>query len=212
MEWVEGGAVRRTRCAHVIVAVPASAARQIIKDLPGAVADGFGAVQYGPYVVAAPLTAERSAIPWGRHLRDGDTWACVQHVVQYRQRSARAGCRASLGGGGRRSGGVARRPGGSLMIYGASNLARRLLDRTDGQVRHVFMRDLAAIFPELPGPVTEMQVQRWPEGIPFSAPGRHRWQPALEQPVGRVHLAGDCLGARGRTLAPSPATKPHTRS
>jgi hypothetical protein len=29
-----------------------------------------------------------------------------------------------------------------------------------------------------------------------SAGGRHRWQPVLEQPVGRVHLAGDCLGVR----------------
>jgi hypothetical protein len=45
--------------------------------------------------------------------------------------------------------------------------------------------------------VTEIQVQRWPEGIPFSVPGRHRWQAALEQPAGRVHLAGDYLGARG---------------
>jgi oxygen-dependent protoporphyrinogen oxidase len=61
----------------------------------------------------------------------------------------------------------------------------------------VFLRDLAAIFPELPGLVTEMQVQRWPEGIPFSVPGRHRWQPILEQPIGRIRLAGDYVGARG---------------
>lgn len=40
-------------------------------------------------------------------------------------------------------------------------------------------------------------MRRWPEGIPFSAPGRHRWQPMLEQPAGRIHLAGDYLGARG---------------
>jgi protoporphyrinogen oxidase len=75
------------------------------------------------------------------------------------------------------------------MIYGASDLARRLLDRTDDQVRDVFLRDLASIFPDLPGLVTEIEVQRWPEGIPFSAPGRHRWH--------RVHIAGDYLGARG---------------
>jgi monoamine oxidase len=45
--------------------------------------------------------------------------------------------------------------------------------------------------------VTEIQVQRWPEGIPFSTPGRHRFQAVLEQPIGRIHLAGDYLGARG---------------
>jgi protoporphyrinogen/coproporphyrinogen III oxidase len=87
--------------------------------------------------------------------------------------------------------------GGSLMIYGASDLARRLLDRTDDQVRDVFLRHLAAIFPDLPGLVSEIEVQRWPEGIPFSLPGRHRFQPVLEQPVGRIHPAGDYPGARG---------------
>jgi hypothetical protein len=45
--------------------------------------------------------------------------------------------------------------------------------------------------------VTEIEVQRWPEGIPFSAPRRHCWQSVLEQPAGRVHLAGDCLWERG---------------
>jgi hypothetical protein len=74
----------------------------------------------------------------------------------------------------RRPGSVSRRSGRSLMVYGASDLARRLLDQTDDHVRDVFLRDLGAIFPELPGLVTEIEVQRWPEGIPFSAPGRHR--------------------------------------
>jgi hypothetical protein len=36
----------------------------VIKDLPRPVADGLGAVLYGPYVVAALLTRERSAMPW----------------------------------------------------------------------------------------------------------------------------------------------------
>jgi oxygen-dependent protoporphyrinogen oxidase len=64
VEWLHGGAVRRARCAHVIAAVPAGVAREIIKDLPSAVADGLGALRYGPYVVAALLTRERSAMPW----------------------------------------------------------------------------------------------------------------------------------------------------
>ncbi len=45
--------------------------------------------------------------------------------------------------------------------------------------------------------LTEMEVQCWPEGTSFSAPGRQRWPPVLEQPLGRIHLAGDYLGARG---------------
>jgi predicted NAD/FAD-dependent oxidoreductase len=45
--------------------------------------------------------------------------------------------------------------------------------------------------------VTEIEIQRWPAGIPFSAPGRHRWQHILERPAGCIRLAGDYLGARG---------------
>ena len=182
VEWLEGGAVRRARTRQVIVATPAPAAREIIKDLPGGTAAGLGAIRYGPYVVAALLTAERSAMPWD------DIYAMVAPGRAFNMFFNTASILRVPG---------PRRPGGSLMVYGASELARQLAERTDGQVRDVFLRDLAAIFPQLPGLVTEVEVQRWPEGIPFSAPGRHRWQPMLEQSAGCVHLAGDYLGARG---------------
>lgn len=142
------------------------------------------AVRYGPYVVAALLTGERSAMPW-----DG-IYAMVTPGLSFNMFFNIANVLREPGGG-------ARRPGGSLIIYGAADLGRRLLDRTDDRVRDVFLRDLATIFPELPGLVAEIEIQRWPAGIPFSAPGWHRWQAVLEQQAGRVHLAGDYLGARG---------------
>jgi oxygen-dependent protoporphyrinogen oxidase len=166
----------------VIVAAPAPAAREIIKDLPREMAEGLAAIRYGPYVVAALLTAEQSATPWD------DIYAMVTPGRAFNMFFNTA---STL----RRKG--PRRPGGSLMVYGASDLARRLAEQTDDQVKDVFLRDLAAIFPELPGLVTEIEIQRWPAGIPFSAPGRHRWQHILEQPAGYIHLAGDYLGARG---------------
>jgi len=166
----------------VIVATPASVARDIIDDLPAGIADGLNAIRYGPYVVAAILTAEQSAMPWD------DIYAMVTPGRAFNMFFNTASILRVPG---------PRRPGGSLMVYGASELARQLAERTDGQVRDTFLRDLAAIFPQLPGLVTEVEVQRWPEGIPFSTPGRHRWQPLLEQPAGCIHLAGDYLGARG---------------
>jgi hypothetical protein len=45
VEWHEDRAVRQAKCAQVIVAVPAGVAREIIKDLPGDVTDGLGAVR-----------------------------------------------------------------------------------------------------------------------------------------------------------------------
>jgi hypothetical protein len=63
---------------------------------------------------------------------------------------------------------------------------------------------------KLENAVPSLEVQRWPEVIPFSTPGRHRWHAVLEQPVGRVHLAGVHLlrvpgHARGGPLIVSPA-------
>ena len=182
VEWLEHGAIRRTMTRQVIVATPAPAARQIIKDLPSGTADGLSAIRYGPYVVAAMLTAERSAMPW-----DG----IYAMVTPGRAFNLLFNTASILRGPGQR------RPGGSLMAYGASDLARRLLDRSDGQICDAFLQDLAATYAQLPGLVSEIDIQRWPEGIPFSTPGRHRWQPALEQPNGCVYLAGDYLGARG---------------
>jgi protoporphyrinogen/coproporphyrinogen III oxidase len=123
VEWTEGGAVRRARCAHVIVAVPAGVARDIIKDLPGEVADGLGSVRYGPYVVASLLTGERSAMPWD------DIYAMVTSGLAFNMFFNTASVLRAPGpgpswrGGARGPGGVSRRPGGSLMIYGASDLA-----------------------------------------------------------------------------------------
>jgi oxygen-dependent protoporphyrinogen oxidase len=166
VEWLHGGEVQRASCAQVIAAVPAGAAREIIKDLPAEGADGLGAVRYGPYVVAALLTRERSAMPWD------DIYAMVTPDLAFNMFFNTAsvlrapGPGRSRDGGPRRpgsvprhSGSASRRAGGSLMVYGTSDIARRLLDRTDDQVRDVFLRDLGAIFPELPGLVTEMKVQ-----------------------------------------------------
>lgn len=182
VQWLDHGTTQRATARHVIVATPASAAREIIKDLPSEMAEGLAAIKYGPYVVAALLTSEQSATRWD------DIYAMVTPGRAFNMFFNTA---STLRGTG------PRRPGGSLMVYGASDLARRLAWHTDDQVKDVFLRDLAAIFPELPGLVTEIEIQRWPAGIPFSVPGRHRWQHILEQPAGRVHLAGDYLGARG---------------
>jgi protoporphyrinogen/coproporphyrinogen III oxidase len=182
VHWLDHGTLRRATARQVIVAAPAPAARQIVKDLPREMAEGLAAIRYGPYVVAALLTAEQSTTPWD------DIYAMVTPGRAFNMFFNTASILRGHG---------PRRPGGSLMIYGASDLARRLADHADDQVKDVFLRDLAAIFPELPRLVTEVEIQRWPAGIPFSAPGRHRWQHILEQPAGCIHLAGDYLGARG---------------
>jgi oxygen-dependent protoporphyrinogen oxidase len=42
--------------------------------------------------------------------------------------------------------------------------------------------------------VTETMLLRIPRMLPYVAPGRAALQPALERPLGRLHLVGDYLG------------------
>lgn len=64
----------------------------------------------------------------------------------------------------------------------------------DAEIERAFLDDLAAIYPQTRGIVEETVLLRLPRMLPYAAPGRSALQPALEQPLGRIHLAGDYLG------------------
>ena len=68
------------------------------------------------------------------------------------------------------------------------------MERSDAEIERAFLDDLAAIYPETRGIVTETQLLRLPRMLPYAAPGRAALQPALDRPLGRIHLAGDYLG------------------
>ncbi len=87
-----------------------------------------------------------------------------------------------------------REPGGSLMVYRAGHAALTMLDQPDAVVEQAFLDDLYAIYPEARGIVSETILLKLPRMLPYAAPGRAALQPALERPLGRIHLAGDYLG------------------
>jgi monoamine oxidase len=87
-----------------------------------------------------------------------------------------------------------REPGGSLMVYRSGRAALELLERSDTEIERAFLDDLAAIYPEARGLVRETVLSRLPRMLPYVAPGRAALQPALERPLGRIHLAGDYIG------------------
>jgi protoporphyrinogen oxidase len=82
------------------------------------------------------------------------------------------------------------------MAYGAAGHGRRLLDRSDGEIAEIVVSGLRSIFPEAGDIVEEVEIQRWEIGIPYSTPGRHRHQAALEERLGPIALAGDYIGER----------------
>jgi oxygen-dependent protoporphyrinogen oxidase len=87
-----------------------------------------------------------------------------------------------------------REPGGSLTVSRPGHAALELFERTDAEIEQVFLDDLYAIYPQARGIVRETLLLRMPRMLPYIAPGRAALQPALERPLGRLHLAGDYLG------------------
>src|SRR5262249_31802372 len=83
---------------------------------------------------------------------------------------------------------------GSLMVYRSAHAALELFDMADEEVEQRFLDSFYAVYPEARGIVAETMLLKLPRMLPYVAPGRAALQPALERPLGRVHLAGDYLG------------------
>ena len=180
VRYTADGGPGEVRAAFAIVATPADVTRSIVRGLPAETDQALARIVYGPYVVAAFLTGETSAMPY-----DG----VYAVAVANRSFNMLFNMANVL-----RSRETRRQPGGSLMVYSGANLGRRLLELGDEQIADTYMGDLEAIYPEARGAVREVVIQRWERGLPYPRPGRHRLQPALERSLGKVFLAGDYLG------------------
>jgi protoporphyrinogen/coproporphyrinogen III oxidase len=165
---------------HVVVATKAFDAARIVRDLPAETKRALESIPYGPTVVMGIVTKERAAMPW-----DGiyalatpkRAFSMLFNVVNVLRRD-----------------GAAREPGGSLMVYRSGDAALDLMTNDDTEIERAFLADLHAVYPQTRGIVHETALLRLPRMLPYAAPGRSAVQPALERPLGRVHLAGDYLG------------------
>jgi oxygen-dependent protoporphyrinogen oxidase len=176
----QAGSERELRARHAIVATKAYDAARLIRNLPAETSSALNAIPYGPTVVMAMLTNETRPMPWD------DLYALAtpkrafnmlfNTVNVLRPRSA------------------LRAPGGSLMVYRAGHAALTMFEQSDTAVEQAFLDDLYAIYPDARGIVSETIMLKLPRMLPYAAPGRAALQPALERPLGRVHLAGDYLG------------------
>ena len=178
--WVEGGEEHEARAAAAIVATPAFVTRELVADLPDDTTAALEAISYGPYVVGAFLTDERTAMPWD------DLYALATPKRSFSMLFNTANVL--------RSAPALRQPGGSLMVYAAAGFARRLADLDDAAIAARFREDLGDLYPESRSIVSEVVIQRWERGVPYPRVGRSRLQAALTRPLGPIHLAGDYLG------------------
>jgi oxygen-dependent protoporphyrinogen oxidase len=174
-----GGAERELRPRTAVVATPAYVTREIVTGLPDETRAALDAITYGPYVVGAFATNERTRMPWDE----------IYALATPRRSFSMLFNTANV----LRSGG-ARSPGGSLMVYAAAQQARDLGGLDDNEVAARFVADLHELYPEARGIVEEVVIKRWERGLPYPRPGRSSLQPALTRSLAPIHLAGDYLG------------------
>jgi protoporphyrinogen/coproporphyrinogen III oxidase len=171
--------VRKTILAdYVVAATPSYVTRDIVRNLPKDTAEALAWIPYGPFIVGAFLTDESGPTPWD-HLYavavvDKSFNMLFNHANPLRTPEKRE-------------------PGGSLMVYAGGDLGKRLLAKSNDEIRARFLEDLYDVLPATRGIVREVLIQRWEHAIPYAPPGRARIQPALTRPLGRVFLAGDYL-------------------
>jgi protoporphyrinogen/coproporphyrinogen III oxidase len=176
----ERGVERTVLAQHVVLATKAFDAARIALDLPDDTRRSLESIPYGPTVVMGIMTAESGPMPWdglyalATPKRAFSMLFNMANVL--RPRSPR------------------REPGGSLMVYRSGHAALELLERSDEEIERAFLDDLFAVYPQAKGLVAETVLVRMPRMLPYVAPGRTALQPALEKPLGRLHLAGDYLG------------------
>jgi oxygen-dependent protoporphyrinogen oxidase len=165
---------------HVVMATKAFDTARLVSDLPADTRAALEAIPYGPDVVMAVLTGETGPMPW-----DG-TYALATPKRSFTMLFNIANVVHSRPGHVRR--------GGTFMMYRSAHAALELFELPDDQIERRFLDDLAEIYPETRGLVRETMLLKLPRMLPYPAPGRARLQPALDRPLGRIHLAGDYLG------------------
>jgi len=180
VRYKQEGSEHELSAKHAVLATKAFDAARIAGDLPADTRAALDAIAYGPTVVMALMTDEITSMPW-----DGIyALATPQRAFSMLFNMANV----------LRPRGAAREPGGSLMVYRSGRGALKLLERSDSEIEATFLTDLYAVYPQARGIVTETMLLRIPQMLPHVAPGRAALQPALERPLGRLHLAGDYLG------------------
>jgi oxygen-dependent protoporphyrinogen oxidase len=176
----QGASEHEVRACHAVLATKAFDAARVARDLPADTRRSLESIPYGPTVVMGIVTGEAAPMPWDpiyALATPKRAFSMLFNVVNVlRARSA------------------VREPGGSLMVYRSGHAALELFEQTDAEIERAFLDDLHAIYPKTRRIVRETVLLRMPRMLPYVAPGRAGLQPALERPLGRLHLVGDYLG------------------
>src|SRR5205809_2287304 len=182
----DGGAVEEVEATACIAALPVDS---VIATIPGLPASKRAALEemlpYTRIVSVAWLTDEQESMPWERLL------AVPAIGLSFELLSNNAFF-------GRRSDGVRRRQGGSLVTLSTGPRAEALEAFDDAAVTDKIRSDLLKMFPGTRDILEKAttRVQRW-HGLPRFRKGWLERQTTIREPFGRIHFCGDYTAQPG---------------
>lgn len=180
VKYTQGARQFEVNARYVILATPAPITRKIATNIDPFVGEALDQVVYGPHVSAAFLTDEKGKQVWD------DVYALATPKRSFDILINSSNLIRSFES--------ERQPGSSFMTFSPAQRGRDLIDKTEEEIKNIYLKDLDEIFPGFSKYVVEAKVTKWPLGSAYVYPGRADIQPTLTQPAGRLFLAGDYLG------------------
>lgn len=183
VHYLVDGEEKVVTASQAIVAIPASIAARIVRDIPETVRETLSAVQYGPFPTMGIITDETGPMPYD------DIYAITTPDASFDMFFNHAN---PLREGPRKN-------GGSLMVYSGGEPARQLLKKTDEEIRETYLADVYRMFPQVKGHVKEAIVRRWEPGNTYR-PAGFDFGPMLsycERTDVDIHFAGDYFAEIG---------------
>ena len=166
--------VYETTARHVVCALPAAVALNVIANLPETKREALSAIRYGR-IIATPISIA----------------AAGQTVPPYPLVPSRPDQTYNSNGFVLRTPGDMDTEGGCFHSYVHDVFARPLWDDPPATVQSGAVRALVERFPQLSDRIARVGYRRWFHALPHYSPGRMRHQAALEASVGGLHFCGD---------------------
>jgi len=165
---------RQVWARHVVSAVPAPVAAEVIDGLPGWKRQSLGAVRYGRFLTTNIVVSGRGAQPTRYPL------TCSRSDVPY-----------NLDAFVIRTPGDFDEHGGCFHNIVGDPTARVVWDDPDDTIKTGTLLELFRLYPQYRERVVRVEVRRWPHGMPLYSVGRMKTFDHLAEPVGGIFFCGD---------------------
>jgi oxygen-dependent protoporphyrinogen oxidase len=178
------GRTHTVTATQVIVAVPASMAADIVKNIPKPLEHTLRDVRYGPFPTMGVITDETEPMPWDDLYAITTPDACFDMMFNHAN-PLRTGDK--------------RKRGGSLMVYAGGKPAADLMKLSEDEIRDRYLADLFNIYPQLRSIIKETKVQKWSPGNTYR-PAGFNFDAMLEyceRTDINIHFAGDYFAEIG---------------